>query len=499
MATDLKRNVKGERIKGDNAPMLLKLIICLVCFTFLSVLTVWVFQVFMSDALYENVKKREIRQTADYIKEQVMLRSENVEKKIDEYSEKNNICIGLYSVKDNEIKELYSSLVFVDNMIHNAPAKMLQSMYDMAVREGGEYIARFGFDFFDDEGNRQEIKEDGMMISSILAVVFEDLDGEERMLILNSNMSPANSARKTFGAQFGYTMVVLVIFTAIMGYILSRIISRPLKKMTAAARELAKGRYDVDFSGGGYSEINELSRTLNYAASELAKNDNLQKELIANISHDLRTPLTMIRGYGEMMRDIPGENTPENVQAIIEETTRLSELVNDLLDLSRMESGTGGFEPERFDLTSAVNEVIRRYDKMIMTEGFDISLESDGYAEVFADRSMILQVIYNLINNAVNYGGEDKTVLVKQSFIDDGRFVRVSVIDRGEGIKKEDLPYIWDRYYKVDSVHRRASVGTGIGLSIVKKVLERHGAAYGVESAVGVGSTFWFELPVLNR
>ena len=207
----------------------------------------------------------------------------------------------------------------------------------------------------------------------------------------------------------------------------------------------------------------------------------------------------MIRGYSEIMRDIPGENTPENIQAIIDETTRLSELVNDMLDLSKIESGSGKHEAERFDITSAVSEVICRYDKMTAVRSYDIRFEYDENVKIFANRGMILQVVYNLINNAINYGGADKFVGVKQIVTTDdsgNSFVKISVTDHGEGIEKEKLPLIWDRYYKVDSVHKRATVGTGLGLSIVKKVLEKHGAAYGVDSTVGEGSVFWFELPV---
>lgn len=495
--------MKAEAVNnGKNTKkitMRLKLILFLAGFTLFSVLTVWVVQVFMSDALYENVKTREIEATAKYIRDQVISGSSETNEKIDEYSDENNICIGLYLVEKGEIKELHSSLVFLDNIIHNASPKMLSSIYDLAQKQGGKYTARFGFDFFAPNGSNESQRNDGMIISSVYASVFKGEDQNEYMLLLNSNLTPVNAAKKTFGAQFGYTMIVLVIFSVFMAYMLSRFISRPLKSMTATAKELAKGRYDINFNGGDYREISELSETLNYAASELAKNDRLQKELIANISHDLRTPLTMIKGYSEIIRDIPGENTAENIQAVIDETTRLSELVNDLLDLSRIESGTENFEIESFDLTAAVNEVICRYDKMKAVEAFKIEFRFDGNIKVYADRSMILQVIYNLISNAINYSGDDKYVGVIQSVTRDRydrKYVRISVVDHGEGIKKEDLPLIWDRYYKVDGVHRRATAGTGIGLSIVKKVLERHEAAYGVESAVGSGSVFWFELPV---
>jgi signal transduction histidine kinase len=202
------------------------------------------------------------------------------------------------------------------------------------------------------------------------------------------------------------------------------------------------------------------------------------------------------------MRDIPGENTPENIQAIIDETTRLSELVNDMLDISRIESGTEKFEAENFDLTAAVSEVICRYDKMKSVRSYDIRFDYESNVTVFADRGMILQVIYNLINNAINYSGDDKFVGVAQTVKTDGAgngFVKISVTDHGVGIEKDNLPLIWDRYYKVDSVHKRAKVGSGLGLSIVKKVLEKHSAAYGVDSTVGEGSVFWFELPISKK
>jgi signal transduction histidine kinase len=253
--------------------------------------------------------------------------------------------------------------------------------------------------------------------------------------------------------------------------------------MSRSAKRLAKGDYGAHFEGGGYREAEELADALNYAAEELQKNDSLQKELVANISHDLRTPLTMIKGYSEVMRDIPEENTPENVQIIIDEAERLTELVNDMLDLSKIRAGTRKPELEMFDLTESVRAVLGRYEKFTESQSFVVLFEGGENVSVMADRTMILQVVYNLVNNALNYTGEDKTVRITQS-VKNGK-VRISVTDSGEGIAKEDIPYIWDRYYKVDKVHKRAVVGTGLGLSIVKGILESHGATYGVESVVG--------------
>jgi signal transduction histidine kinase len=138
---------------------------------------------------------------------------------------------------------------------------------------------------------------------------------------------------------------------------------------------------------------------------------------------------------------------------------------------------------------------MRRYEKLTEHDEYKITFEYDENAVVNADSTMILQVVYNLINNAINYTGDDKIVRIVQN-VNNG-VVRISVADTGSGIEQDAIPYIWDRYYKVDKVHKRAVVGTGLGLSIVKGILESHRARYGVNSTVGVGSTFWFELDVM--
>ena len=204
----------------------------------------------------------------------------------------------------------------------------------------------------------------------------------------------------------------------------------------------------------------------------------------------------MIMGYSEVMRYIPGENTPENVQVIIDETERLTDLVNDMLDLSKIQSGTQRPEMEIFSLTDTVRTVMQRYEKLIGQDGYRIEFFADNNVDVCADRGMILQVIYNLINNAIHYTGDDKLVYVRQTV--NGDTVRISVTDSGEGISAELIPMIWERYYKVDKVHKRARVGTGLGLSIVKGVLELHHTTYGVDSVLGKGSTFWFELTTVT-
>lgn len=268
-------------------------------------------------------------------------------------------------------------------------------------------------------------------------------------------------------------------------------------RINDTAKEMAKGKFDVVFDEKDYKEIAELSTTLTQTAKELDKNENLRRELIANVSHDLRTPLTMIIAYAEVMRDLPGENTPENVQVVIDESKRLTNLVNDMLDISKLQAGVMEKNATEYNLTESIHAVLERYNKLKEQDGYVIDFEYQEEVFVEADEFKIFQVIYNLVNNAINYTGADKTVRVIQK-VSDGK-VRIEVSDSGEGIAKDALPYVWDRYYKVDKTHKRSVMGTGLGLSIVKNILELHQAEYGVESEVGEGSTFWFSLPVTEK
>ena len=202
----------------------------------------------------------------------------------------------------------------------------------------------------------------------------------------------------------------------------------------------------------------------------------------------------MISGYSEMIRDIPGEATAENMQVIIDETARLTSLVNDMLEVSRFQNGVVVLHPARFNLTEVLRETLSRYSRLREREGYDIRLEADTDVYVNTDRERILQVVYNLVNNAVNYAGDDKQVIVRQEIADGN--VTISVIDHGIGIPEDKLPQVWERYYKVHDYHKRADMGTGLGLSIVKNILVLAGARFGVQSTPGSGTRFWFTLPV---
>ena len=326
----------------------------------------------------------------------------------------------------------------------------------------------------------------------IYSRIVERADGSRVLILLDAMITPVGSTVKTLQIQLVCITVVMLIVALLLALIISKRVSSPISTLSRSAKELAKGHYDTVFVGGGYQEIAELRDSLNYAAGELGKVESLRQELIANISHDLRTPLTMISGYAEVMRDLPGENTPENVQIIIDEAQRLNLLVTDILDYSKFQTGMQTLNRSRYNFTDEVRSIADRIAKLTESQGYTLIFEADRDVWIDADEIQMSQVIYNLINNALTYTGQDKKVLIRQT-VKDGT-LRLEVEDSGEGIPEAELPYIWDRYYRAKSNHRRGMVGSGLGLSIVRTVLELHGASYGVESEVGKGSIFWFEI-----
>ena len=480
----------------------------LTLFTFFILSVVWVFQIGLLNYFYRETKYKEL-EMADYAVLSALNGSPaELNDTMEEFGEKYDVCSRVFRVEGDRVFQIASVDVSGDCMIHHMSEQFLTFLYNKAVANNGVYTYRVSPEDVTEaktSGDRESIKNPLWQRATVNSVntihirVTQNREGREFIILLNSELMPISSMVETLETQFWMIAVILLLGALVLAVLISRNISRPIQKMNYAAKRLAKGEYDADFEVTGYREVMELSESLTYASEELSKNDKLQKELIANISHDLRTPLTMIKGYSEVMRDLPGENTPENVQVIIDETQRLSDLVNDLMDLSKLQAGTRKMNLTPFNLTEVVQDVMSRYEKLTQKDGYTVAFSYDTRVDVLADQTMILQVVYNLINNAINYTGDDKLVSVTQKVIEETGRVRISVTDSGAGIPADQIPLIWDRYYKIDKVHRRAMVGTGLGLSIVKHILEQHNTTYGVESKLGVGSTFWFELNILRN
>lgn len=443
----------------------------LIIFSFSILLFLWLFQVIFLDAYYKWYKTHELIRTAEEVTQ--TFSSDNYEELLDNISHDSGVCIEL--VQDGK-------LVYLSNNYNKG----------CVANKSDTYNYKKDFIKSDSSSTRYTIK-NPQFNNQTLILAFKL--GNDSSIFISASLEPLDATVKILQSQLFYVTLIVTLLSLIVSYFISRIISSPIIKMNKKASLLAKGNYDISFESSEIEEINELSNTLNYACVELSKTENLRRELMANVSHDLKTPLTMIKAYAELIRDVTYKNKEKmdnNLNVIIEETDRLNLLVNDILELSSLQANNK-LDIEEFDLNELINSIIKRYDIWVLKEKYNIKYKNVKGVIVKADKKRIEQVIYNLINNAINYTGDDK--VVKICVIDKDDVVRIEISDTGKGISDDELKYIWDKYYKVDKSHSRVQVGTGIGLSIVKNILINHNFNYGVNSIIDKGTTFYFEIP----
>jgi len=327
------------------------------------------------------------------------------------------------------------------------------------------------------------------------AVINTTKDGTQYAIMVTATLAPVKEATGVIKTQLIYLSIALMIFATIVAFLISRSLTRPIRKLSRAATEIAHGNLNVDVEVKSNDELGKLSQNFAYMQKELAKVSILQKELVANISHDMRTPLTMIRGYAEAIKDITGDDKQvreHQLDIIVDEANRLNTLVNDVMDLSLIQAGQTKMNFKTFDIKQTVSAILERFELLEQTRGFEFIFNSPEKMLVFGDEARVEQVIYNLLINAVNHIGTQKHITV--TIFEKENRCRLEIADTGEGIAQEDLPLIWDRYYKPYKRVEGKAMGTGLGLSIVKAILISHNSSFGVYSTLGVGSTFWFTL-----
>ena len=475
-----------------------KVFLYLMGFVGVLLVLLWTFQIVFLEDFYTAIKVRSIQTQVDTITENI--NDSDLQNLLDHISWTDNFLIR---VVDPSGETLAQAGVSRDEMeVHSDPEQLRRDF--ARTQDKGVLVEdrKINLNKLETGGKKLVFKGEVVPMKQPMQLItyreiVQKSDGQPVMVVIDSMLTPLAGTVETLRVQLIYISALMVMLAAGMAVLLSRKVARPIVSINAAAKELAKGQYDVTFAGGGYQEVDELAGTLNYAAQELGKTDQLRRELVANVGHDLRTPLTLITGYAEVMQDLPGENTPENLQIIIDEARRLSALVSDILDLSKLESGVQKMDWQPVALTQSIRGILTRYGCLVGQDGYQIHLDTQEEVWVEGDAVRLEQVLYNLVNNAIHYTGPDKSITITQTVADG--WVTVTVADTGEGIAPEQLPLIWDRYYKIDKNHRQTAVGSGLGLSIVKGVLEQHHARYGVDSVVGEGSRLWFALPVLSQ
>lgn len=444
----------------------------LAIFSFLILALFWLFQVIFLNSYYKYFKKKDMNNVAREVVESYR-RYNNDYDLFNVLSYKNNVCIEI--IKNDSIS--YTSGASNGCLLHdNKTLKEQEEKFMSSNRKSTTFTVR------------------NLLYNNEVLVYGIKLE-DNSYIFISTPLQLMNSISSIIKQELVYGTIIVFIISFLIAYFVSNKISKPIIKINEESKKMANGNYNVSFDVSGIAEINELANTLNNTSNELSKTEKLRRELLANVSHDLKTPLTLIKANAEMVKDITYQNEDKrnaNLDVIIKEVDRLNMLVEDILILSKTQSDTMNLELKKVNLNDLMQSVLTRYQVLQEKDNYKINFNFDGEYIVKADVKRLEQVIYNLINNAINYTGKDK--LVNVNLVDNGDYIRIEVIDTGKGIKDEDLKYIWDKYYKVDKSYHRVTVGTGLGLSIVKNILELHSFKYGVKTS-SKGTNFYFDIP----
>ena len=452
-----------------------KIWVYLIIFSVAILSFLWFFQIIFLNSYYEWVKTNEIGEIANKIADSY--ETDEFEDTLTSIAYKENVCIELIYNND----EFYSSNTVNIGCVGQQSKDINYLKYKKEIIQSNK--------------EKKIYKLINSRFNNKIIMYGLKLD-DNYYVIVNASLEPLNSTINILASQMVYVTIVVFLLSFLISYYVSKKISKPIINLNEVAKKMAKGDHNINYdTTTDIDELNSLATTLNAANEELSKTDELRRELMANVSHDLKTPLTMIKAYAEMVRDLTysdEEKRNNNLNTIIEETDRLNLLVNDMLELSKMQSNVIELKPEIFDLNELINTVVDRFSYLEETEGYHFEYKGVSKAMVKADKRKIEQVIYNLIGNATNYVGKDKKVIVLLTEQKDHYHIEIS--DHGPGMDEKELKLIWDKYYRIDKKHKRNVVGTGLGLSIVKNIFIMHQLSYGVHSKKNSGTTFYFEI-----
>ena len=445
----------------------------LVVFIGLMLALILFLQTTFLDGTYKNNKIAYLKDTAAQIDEGIQ--NDDILSVLEDISFSNEVCVRVITDAVGFTTYQDASSCALGKLSNKQLNKIATTTFD----NGGEAL-------FD--SNSSNIK--NAYIYSKLSKV----NDENVLIMLSTSIVPLQSTIDTMYDQFNIIIIVVVIATILLALCLSSLIVKPIKKIEMEATNLPSGKYDHKLIKTDAREIENLNNTLARANEEIIKADVARKELIGNVSHDLRTPLTMIVGYGEMIRDFPEENNAENINVIINEAKRLSTLVDDLLDLSKVESGKIEFHNKDIKISDLLESVYDQFEPYCKANNIELVLNiEDSDVVVSVDENRLKQVLHNFMSNALNYNdAKDTKIIIGEEKVD-GAY-RIYVYDNGSGVKEEDKDKIWNRYYKVDKEHKRSHIGSGIGLSLCKDILDKMGYKYGVDSVYKEYSKFYFDI-----
>ena len=449
-----------------------KTILTFSLFSIFLIAFIWAFQAIYFGTVYENVKTNEVESISSTIST-IYKTNSNYSDTLIELSIQKDVGIIIFTLQDNSPNIIFNSTR------ENNHQSVEQTIDCLLFYMGEESRASF-------------INNDIEDLKILTCGKAEEINGIKTYFCISAPIVPISNTTENFKYLLVFISIGVFCATLIGSYCLSSQLSHPIVKMANKAKQLSNSNMNVKFNSNDYAEVKQLSDTLNYAIGELQKTDAIRKEVIANVSHELKTPLTMIKSYTELIRDISGENPEkrkEHLDVIYREAEKLDYLINDMMDYSKLESGLMTYNRSIFNLSDMLKQFKISFSEKYTN--FKFTLSAPKTVEVFADKTRIEQVVTNLLNNAINYSTTKKEINIRLKAIDTEKLkYKLEIIDHGMGISKENFPNIFNRHFRSSSA-KRATVGSGIGLSIVKSILDSHDFEYGVTSEENKGSTFF--------
>ena len=462
----------------------------------------WLLNHFFLQRYYMNNKEKVLVEAFDYLNDASgggNLEADDFVQELSNLCETNNISLyvmgsdgqGILStVRDSGVlqRRLYMYLFAQDNTSN-----------DIVMQETQNFSIHVSADYFTD-------------IEYLEIIGF--LQGGET-LVARTALEPIRESvelANRFFAQVGLTALVI---GAVIIWILSGKLAGPILELAKLSERMSNLDFNVKYSGGKDAEVdflghhmNQLSEKLEKTISELKtannelqrdieqreKNDEMRREFLSNVSHELKTPIALIQGYAEGLQACVNDD-PESrefyCEVIMDESAKMNEMVKKLLTLNQLEFGNDVVTMERFDIAALVRNYIQSADILARRNDIKVRVDADDVIYVWGDEFKIEEVVMNYFSNAVNHAGKEKVIDVRVKV--KGKHARVSVFNTGDPIPEESLPHLWEKFYKVDKARTREYGGSGVGLSIVKAIMESMNQKYGVINYEN-GVEFWFEL-----
>ena len=368
----------------------------------------------------------------------------------------------------------------------NVDHEIMVENFDPTITIGSYYTVGHFFDYFEEE------------MLSVFAPITTDYEVKGYVVIHTSMLQLQQSKENLLKISY-ITFLLMFLLSGIILIFFTEVVYKPLRKITTATEQFASGNMHYDLQVESDDEMGYLAASLSYMAGEIAKSEDNQKKLVANVSHDFRSPLTSIKGFLEAMQDgtIPPEAFPKYIGIVLNETERLIKLTNSLLTLNNLNTKGMILEKTDFDINQIIRNTVTAFEPSCKEKKMAVELVlTNEKMMVNADMGKIQQVLYNLLDNAIKFSPSNS--MIKIETYEKHNKIFVSVKDNGIGIPKENLKQIWSRFYKTDLSRGKDKKGTGLGLSIAKEIIQSHNENINVVSTEGVGTEFVFSLPLVD-